>query len=204
MIKTNITYGLIILIPVAIIVLLLAKIVEVLELIGKPLGLESLMGTAVAIAVGILLLLALCYVVGALVRSRRTGLSFERIEEALLSKVPGYEVLGNVLKGFADDQSSFPPALVNLYGPGAAVFAMIMDENDDGTLTVFVPAAPALTVGVVHVVDPSLVTRLEASVADVTGCVSQWGIGSRKVLSASGVGPGEGTTAARKPKGSPT
>jgi len=186
MFKTNITYGLIVLIPVAIIVLLLAKIVEVLELIGDPLGLESLTGTAVAIAAGILLLLALCYVVGALVRSRRTGISFERIEAVLLSKVPGYEVLGNVLKGFADDQSSFPPALVNLYGPDAAVFGLIMDENEDGTLTIFVPASPALTVGVVHVVNPNLVTRLEASVADVTGCVSQWGIGSSKVLSESG------------------
>jgi uncharacterized membrane protein len=140
------------------------------------------MGTAVAIAVGILQLLVLCYVAGALVRSRRTGPSFERIEEALLSKVPGYEVLGSVLEGFGDDQSSFPPALVDLHGPGAAVFAMITDENDDGTLTVFVPASPALTVGVVHVVKPNLVTRPEASVADVTGCVSRWGIGSRKVL----------------------
>ncbi len=114
------------------------------------------------------------------------GLSFERIEAVLLSKAPGYEVLGNVLKGFADDQSSFPPVLVNLYGPDAAVFALIMEENENGTLTIFVPASPALTVGVVHVVNPSLVTRLEASVSDVTGCVSQWGIGSRKVLSASG------------------
>jgi uncharacterized membrane protein len=182
MIKTNITYGLIILIPIAIIVLLLAKIVEVLEQIAQPLGLQSLLGTAIAIALGILLLLALSFVVGALVRSRRAGLSFERIESALLSKVPGYEVFGNVLKGFAADQLSFPPALVNLAGPDAAVFALIMDENEDGTLTVFVPASPALTVGVVHVVKPSLVTRLEASVADVTGCVSQWGIGSRKVL----------------------
>ena len=49
-------------------------------------------------------------------------------------------------------------------------------------------ASPALTVGVVHVVKPNLVTRLEASVADVTGCVSQWGIGSRKVLAESASG----------------
>jgi uncharacterized membrane protein len=188
MIKTNITYGLIVLIPVAIIVLLLAKIVEVLEQIARPLGLQSLLGTAVAIALGILLLLALCFVIGALLRSRRTGISFERIESALLSKVPGYEVFGNVLKGFAADKLSFPPALVNLSGPDAAVFALIMDENEDGTLTVFVPASPALTVGVVHVVKPNLVTRLEASVADVTGCVSQWGIGSRKVLAESASG----------------
>ena len=99
MIKKNITYGLIVLIPVAIIVLLLAKVVEVLKTIGEPLGLQSLMATALAIAVAILLLLALCFVVGALIRSRRVGLSFEQIEKSFLSKVPGYDVFGNVLKG---------------------------------------------------------------------------------------------------------
>jgi len=155
MIKKNITYGLIVLIPVAIIVLLLAKVVEVLKTIGEPLGLQSLMATALAIAVAILLLLALCFVVGALIRSRRVGLSFEQIETSFLSKVPGYEVFGNVLKGFAGDEMGFAPVLVNLQGPGSAVFAMIMDENEDGTLTIFVPASPALTVGTVHVVNPS-------------------------------------------------
>jgi len=187
MLKTNITYGLIVLIPIAIIVLLLAKIVEVLKTIGEPLGLESLIATGLAIAVAILLLLALCFVIGALVRSRRVGLSFEQIEKGFLSKVPGYEVFGNVLKGFAAEEMGFPSALVNLHGPNSAVFAMIMDENEDGTLTIFVPASPALTVGAVHVVNPSLVTRLDKSLSDVTGCVSQWGIGSGKLLAGSDV-----------------
>ena len=61
-----------------------------------------------------------------------------------------------MLKGFADHQSSFPPVLVNLYGRDTAVFSMIMSENEEGTLTVFVPASPALTVGVVHVVNPKV------------------------------------------------
>jgi hypothetical protein len=47
---------------------------------------------------------------------------------------------------------------------------------------VFVPASPALTVGTAHVLAPDRVTRLAAGVSEVTGCVSQWGIGSRKVL----------------------
>ncbi len=185
MIKKNITYGLIVLIPVAIIVLLLAKVVEVLKTIGEPLGLQSLMATALAIAVAILLLLALCFVVGALIRSRRVGLSFEQIETSFLSKVPGYEVFGNVLKGFAGDEMGFAPVLVNLQGPGSAVFAMIMDENEDGTLTIFVPASPALTVGTVHVVNPRLVTRIDRSLSDVTGYLGQWGIGTSKLFAGS-------------------
>ena len=79
MIKTNITYGLIVLIPVAIIVFILAKIYEVLKLIGQPLGLESVFGTALAVIGSFILLLGLSYVVGALVRGRTTGLTFERI-----------------------------------------------------------------------------------------------------------------------------
>lgn len=63
-----------------------------------------------------------------------------------------------------------------------------MDQNEDGTLTIFVPASPALTVGTVHVVNPDRVTRLEAGISEFTGCVSQWGIGSRKVLSSPGPG----------------
>jgi uncharacterized membrane protein len=182
MIKTNITYGLIVLVPVAIVLLLLAKIVEILEAVGEPLGLKSLVSSALAIALGLLFLLALCYVVGALVRSQAGLLSFASIENKLLSKMPGYEVVGNVLKGFAEDQESLLPVLLNRYGAGTSVFGLIMEENDDGRLTVFVPASPALTVGVVHVVDPDRVERLAAGVADVTGCVSQWGIGSNKVL----------------------
>lgn len=187
MIKKNITYGLIVLIPVAIIVLLLAKIVEVLKTIGEPLGLQSLVATALAIALAILLLLALCFVVGFLVRSRRVGLSFETLEESVLSKVPGYEVFGNVLKGFGSEELSFAPVLVNLHGPDSAIFASIMDENEDGTLTIFVPASPALTVGTVYIVNPRLVTRLDKSLSDVSGCVSQWGIGTSKLLAGSEV-----------------
>ncbi len=93
-----------------------------------------------------------------------------------------------MMMGFADEESSFPPALVSLHGPGSAVFGLIMDESEDGTLTIFVPASPALTVGAVHIVNPSLVTRLDEGLSDVTGCVSQWGIGTSKLLAGSDVG----------------
>jgi uncharacterized membrane protein len=57
-----------------------------------------------------------------------------------------------------------------------------MEENDNGSVTVFVPAVPTLTMGGLHVVDRERVTMLEAGSIDVTNCISQWGIGSRKIL----------------------
>ena len=57
-----------------------------------------------------------------------------------------------------------------------------MEENQNGVLTVFLPSAPALTVGSLHVVERDRVTFLDASTVDVANCISQWGIGSQKVL----------------------
>jgi hypothetical protein len=39
-----------------------------------------------------------------------------------------------------------------------------------------------MTVGSLHVVDRERVTILEAGSMDVTNCISQWGIGSKKIL----------------------
>jgi uncharacterized membrane protein len=57
-----------------------------------------------------------------------------------------------------------------------------MEENDNGSVTVFVPSSPAITVGTVYIVDRSRVTILEASTMEIADCISQWGIGSRKII----------------------
>jgi uncharacterized membrane protein len=72
--------------------------------------------------------------------------------------------------------------MVHLHGPGSAVFGLVMEENQNGVLTVFIPSAPALTVGSLHVVERDRVTFLEASTPDVVSSISQWGIGSREIL----------------------
>ncbi len=180
--KTNVIYGLLVLVPSAIIFLLLAKIIEILEKTAVAFNLESTTGLVVAIMLGLLLLLILCFVVGAFVRTQIGSWSLERLERKVLKQIPGYEIISNVLKGFAEKRTAYPAALIQLYGQGTAVLGFIMEENDNGSLTVFVPSAPTLTVGSLHVVDRERVTILEAGSMDITNCISQWGIGSQKIL----------------------
>jgi uncharacterized membrane protein len=180
--KTNVIYGLIVLVPAAIIVLLLSKIVEILETAAAALNLQSAVSVTISIILGILLLLSFCFAVGALVRTRLGSLSLEKFERTVLTQIPGYEIISNVLKGFAEKRTAYHAATVRLFGPGTAVFGFIMEENENGTVTVFVPSAPTMTMGSVHVVDSELVTVLEGGAVDVTNCVSQWGIGSRKIF----------------------
>jgi uncharacterized membrane protein len=62
---------------------------------------------------------------------------------------------------------------------------IVMKENDNGSLTVFVPSVPTLTAGSLPAVDRERVTMLDAGSIDVTNCISPWGIGPRKILGSS-------------------
>ena len=180
--RTNVIYGVLVLVPLAVIALLLAKIVEILEKIAEPLNLQSATSVIGAIILAVLLVLILCFVVGVFVRTRLGSWSLERFEQTILRQIPGYEIISNALKGFAEKKTAYRAALVRLYGPGTGVLGFIMEENDNDSVTVFVPSVPTLTMGSLHVVDRERVTMLEAGSIDVTNCISQWGIGSNKIL----------------------
>ncbi len=180
--RTNVIYGVLVLVPLAVIALLLAKIVEILEKIAEPLNLQSATSVIGAIILAVLLVLILCFVVGVFVRTRLGSWSLERFERTILRQIPGYEIISNALKGFAEKKTAYRAALVRLYGPGTGVLGFIMEENDNDSVTVFVPSVPTLTMGSLHVVDRERVTMLEAGSIDVTNCISQWGIGSNKIL----------------------
>jgi uncharacterized membrane protein len=180
--KTNIVYGLIVLIPVAVLIALIEKLVEILEKLAVGLNLDSALGAGVAVVIAFLLLLLVCLALGAVVRTKIGALSFEKLENAVLQHLPGYELIGNVLKGFAKDKNAYPAVMVCLHGPGSAVFGLLMEEHENGVLTVFLPSAPALTVGSLHVVERDRVTFLDADTVEVVNCISQWGIGSEKAL----------------------
>ena len=182
MLRTNIIYGLLAIIPLAIIVMLLAKIVEILHKVAKPLGLQSTVHAGLAFIIGFLFLLLLCFAVGALVRTQIGAWSFERIESKVFDKIPGYEIIKNVLKGFAEKKVAYPVAMVRLYGSGTRVLGFVTEENDNNSVTVFVPSSPAITVGSLYVVDREQVTILEAGAKDFVDCVSTWGVGSRELI----------------------
>ena len=180
--RTNLGYGLVVIVPLAVVLLLLAKVVELLQKAAAAMELESALGASVAIVLAIVLVLLACVAVGAIVRTRLGTLSFKKVEQVLLQHLPGYELLGNILKGFAKDQSAYPAVMLQLHGPGTAVFGLVMEEQDNGVLVVFVPSAPALTVGSVHVVERDRVTFLETNPVEMVNCISQWGVGADKAL----------------------
>jgi uncharacterized membrane protein len=185
-VRTNVVYGLVVIIPLAVVVLLLAKLVEVLNTIGQPvarwLDVGPVAAAVAAVVLGILFLVVTCFVIGTFIRTRVGAWSFDTVERAVLKRVPGYDLVHNVLHGFVEKKSAYPAALISLFGPGTSVFGFVMEDNGDDTLTVFVPSAPTLTVGAVHVVERQRVRLLESGAIALTDCIGQWGAGSAKLL----------------------
>lgn len=180
--RTNLAYGLVVVIPLAILLLLLAQLVALLQKAAVAMGFATALGAGVAIVLACVLLLLACVGVGAAVRTRLGAVTFERAEQVVLRHIPGYQLLGNIMRGFSEDERAYPAVLVHLHGPGSAVLGLLMEELADGMLAVFVPSAPAATVGSLHVVARDRVTRLETGAVEVLNCASQWGIGAGKAL----------------------
>lgn len=174
-IAANIVYGLLVLIPVAVVFLLVAKLTSFLEKVATPFGFDKLIVAVLAVVATIILILLVSFMIGIIVRAL---ISFEKFENTVLTRIPGYEIVSNVVKGAFNKETAYQPALVQLYAPGTGVYAFVMEEHENGLVTVFVPSSPALTVGVVHVVKKELVTPLEVGAGDMTACISNWGTGS--------------------------
>lgn len=182
--RANVLYGLVVIVPVAVVGLILFQLLDFVRVFAEFIGLDSEAGAVGAIVVALLLLLGICYGIGMLVRTRIGAWSFERVEQKLLQHVPGYKITSNILKGFAGTEKAYPPVLARLSAPGVAVLGLVVEENDNDTLTVFVPTAPAMTVGSLHIVSCDRITYLEADMLDLVNCVTEWGTGSKKLLGA--------------------
>lgn len=183
-IRTNIIYGAVALLPLAVLVYVLAQLFGFLKALSEPLapylGTYPYLGTMLLIIVTVFMLVVFCYLVGALVSTQIGVLSFEKFERRLRDIIPGYEIITNLVRGIAGDKITYPPALVTLMAPGTAVLGFVMEDDGDPYLTVFVPTAPIMTAGAIHLVERSRVQLIERSSMDAANCITQWGLGLKK------------------------
>jgi uncharacterized membrane protein len=181
--KANVIYGLVVAFPFAITFVILEKVVDTLRRIATFIGLESAFAASIAIVLAVSLFLILFYAIGAFMHTKIGALSFKSLEKKIFMQIPGYEIISNMLKGFAEDKiESYRPALVQLCHPGDSVFCFVMEENDNRTVTVFVPSVPTMTIGNLHVVELDRVTFLEAKHREVINCITDWGVGSNEII----------------------
>jgi uncharacterized membrane protein len=174
--------GLLIVVPLYLAVLLLLKGMQSVVSIVRPVALLLPDWVPAETALSLLLVLVICVLVGAAVRTRAGQAARNRIERAFFERIPGYALLRSLTQQIAGSsrENVWRPALLDT--DEGLVLAFIIEEFGDGRFTVFVPSIPTPLAGAVYVVDARRVHALDVPFTDALKTVSRWGSGARDLV----------------------
>jgi uncharacterized membrane protein len=135
------------------------------------------------VAVG--LLVWVCFLVGALVRTRLGKWAYLAIESKILRKAPGYSMIKETVMHFLakDKESPFSSvALARLFNNETLVSVFITDTHPDGSFTVFMPTGPNPTSGNIYHLQAEQVYPVDVSVEDAMRSIIGCGAGSATLI----------------------
>jgi uncharacterized membrane protein len=176
--------GLFVVVPVYLAILLLLKGMKSVGTLVRPFAAMLPDWVPAETFFSLLLVLALCFLVGAAVRTRTGRAIRERMEVIFFERLPGYGLLRSLTQRLAGDtdQEAWQPALVEI--EDALVPGFIIEELDDGRFTIFVPSVPTPFAGAVYVLSPERVHRLDVPFTQAIQSISRWGSGSKALVAA--------------------
>jgi uncharacterized membrane protein len=151
--KTTLLGGVIVVLPAWLAVLLVLKVLGHLEIFVKPVSSHLPHNIAHPRVIAILLLVALCFLVGAAIQTAIGQKAEHAAERAVLEKIPGYTTLRSLASRLSDhaETASFQPALVEM--EEALVPAFIVEQHSGNRCTVFIPSVPTPMAGSVYIID---------------------------------------------------
>jgi uncharacterized membrane protein len=174
--------GLLVLVPLYLAILLLLKAAKSLAGLVKPIaGLlpDWVPGDRI---LSLLLVLLVCFLVGASLRTRIGRRTRARVERSVFERVPGYNLLRSLTQQVAGEgeERVWKPALVEI--EDALVPGFIIEEFEDGRYTIFVPSVPTPFAGAVYVLGPERVHPLDVPFTGAIKSISRWGAGCRDLV----------------------
>ena len=187
-IKSTIVGGLLVLLPLGIFAFVLVWIFRLVHRAIGPLTQlvagESAFQKVVADLLVIAALICVCFLIGAIVRTRLGKWIYHLLESNLLRRTPGYSLIKETVMQFlGNKQSPFSSvALAQIYGNETLVSAFVTDTHEDGSCTVFVPTGPNPTSGNIYHLKGKYVHHVDVSVEDTMRSIISCGAGSSTLI----------------------
>jgi len=106
------------------------------------------------------------------------------MEKSFFERVPGYALARSLTQRLAGDdlETTWTPALAEV--EEALVPAFVIEELEDGRITVFVPSIPTPLAGAVYILTPERVHPLNVPFTEAVKTISRWGSGSKNLVAA--------------------
>jgi uncharacterized membrane protein len=171
--------GFLIIVPIYLAVLLLLKAMGSIAKLVRPFTLLLPQWLPAGKLLSLLLVLALCFLIGTAVRTRTGRTIRHRVETRFFERIPGYTLFRSLTHQLAGDtrEKVWKPALAEI--EEALVPAFIIEEFEDGRYTVFVPSIPTPLAGAVYILERKRVHPVDVPFTQALQVVSRWGSGAR-------------------------
>lgn len=187
-IKSTLIGGLLVVLPVAIFAFVLAWVFNLVHRAISPLTKlvtpASNAQVILADVLVVLLLVCVCFLVGAVVRTRLGTWLYLLLETNLLRRTPGYSLIKETVSQFLGNKKSpfSSVALARIFGNDTLVSVFVTDTHEDGSYTVFVPTGPNPTSGNIYHLAAENVTPIEVPVEDAMRSIISCGAGSSALI----------------------
>ena len=187
-VKTTVVGGLVVLVPVAVCAYMIVESVKVvlsaLAPVAKFLHVQNLGGIVAVELVAVLVVVAVCFFFGLFVQTAGGRAIGSLFEKRLFKRLPGYEMIKKISRQFSGggEETLGTPVVVKL-GDSRQI-GFLVEEYPSGEAAVFIPLAPVLSLGSVHIIPTERAERLNATLPQVVDCITKVGFGSAGVLSA--------------------
>lgn len=182
--KTTLTGGFLILLPIYLSILLLAKMASAAMKLIAPVTAAIAVSDQHRQAIAVVIIVVVCFVAGLVLRTGHGRRALGFLERHLLEKIPGYALVRGLAwrAGGAEDGDAFAPALVEL--EDGLVPAMIIEELPDARYTVFVPSVPTPATGALYVLTAERIHRINVPLHQLMRVYASWGEGTGALLQA--------------------
>jgi uncharacterized membrane protein len=187
--KTSLLGGVVVILPVAILVSVSAWIFDLItgwiQPITRLVIKDSQANEFIAESFVIILILAVCFFVGVLVRTRLGNFFYGLVETRILRLAPGYSMIKETvlqLFGSRKDSPFSSVALAQIFCNSTLATCFITDTHDDGSYTVFVPTGPNPTSGLIYHLEGKYVHPVDIPVQDAMRSIISCGAGSEKLI----------------------
>ena len=185
-VKEMLIGGVLFFIPLIILIVILQKAFQIAAVLVIPiiklLNVTQIFGIGVEIIIAITIILFIIYLGGLISKTSKAKTVVKKIEDALLSKVPGYEMVKNMSESFVgfEENTSIKTVLARI--EDAWQFAFLIEEIEGEQYAVFVPGAPNPMSGSVYILEKARIKYTAIPMKSAMKCLHRLAAGSNELV----------------------
>jgi uncharacterized membrane protein len=185
-VKDIIVGGVLFFIPLIILIVILQKAFQIAAVLVAPiiklLNATQIFGIGVEILISIVTILFVLYLAGLLARTKKARAAVAKLEDSLLSKVPGYDMIKNTGASFVgfEENSSFQTVLARI--EDAWQYGFLIEEVEGDQCVVYIPGAPNTMSGSVYILENNRIKKTDIPLSAAMKCLRGLGKGSNGLV----------------------